>query len=342
MKRLVLATDAWHPQVNGVVRVLDRLTRDTPAFGLEISVLSHEGFRTLPLPSYPEIRLALCTPGEIARRIEAARPDFVHIATEGPVGMMARRWCIAKGQGFTTSFHTRFPEYLAARLPVPTSVTYAWLRRFHNAGLGVMVSTERLGEELRGHGFARTLFWPRGIDTTVFTPGEAAKLGLPGPIFAYVGRVAVEKGIEDFLRLDLPGSKIVVGDGPQRAALEKAFPDVHFLGMKHGDDLVRHYRAADVFMFPSRTDTLGLVMIEAMACGVPVAAYPVSGPLDVVGSSGAGVLDEDLRRAALGALEIDRERCREHALGFNVTESAKAFVERVTEANGTVTQRSAA
>jgi 1,2-diacylglycerol 3-alpha-glucosyltransferase/glucuronosyltransferase len=333
MKRLLLATDAWHPQVNGVVRVLDRLRRETPAFGLEIDVVSPEGFRSLPLPTYGEIKLALCSPSDIGRRIEETAADYIHIPTEGPIGMAARRWCRRDGRGFTTSFHTRFPEYLASRLPVPPDLTYAWLRRFHNAARATLVSTPRLAEELKGRGFTKTAIWPRAIDTDVFCPGEPAVLGFPGPIFLYVGRVAVEKSIEKFLELDLPGTKVVVGDGPQRIELERRYPDVRFLGVHVGEDLVKLYRAADVFVFPSRTDTLGLVSIEAMGCGVPVAAFPVTGPIDVIGESGAGVCDEDLRAAALAALDIPKDACRARALEFNWPTSAGAFVSLVENAN---------
>ncbi|WP_436638066.1 glycosyltransferase family 4 protein [Microbaculum sp. FT89] len=338
MKRLVLATDAWHPQVNGVVRVLDRLRRETPAFGLEIAVVSPEGFPTLPLPTYSEIKLALCAPGEVGRRIAAADADYVHIPTEGPIGMAARRWCRREGIGFTTSFHTRFPEYLARRLPVSPDLAYAWLRRFHNAGRATLVSTPRLADELKRRGFTKTAIWPRAIDTDVFCPGEPARLGFPGPIFLYVGRIAVEKTIDRFLALDLPGTKVVVGDGPQRAELERRYPDAKFLGVHLGEDLVKLYRAADVFVFPSRTDTLGLVSIEAMGCGVPVAAFPVLGPIDVIGESGAGVLDEDLRAAALAALDIPREACRARALDFNWSKSAAAFVDRIEAANGSLAE----
>ena len=268
-------------------------------------MLSPEGFRTVPMPSYPEIRLVLCRPGAVGRRIEEMGADYIHIATEGPIGMMARSWCLKQKRGFTTSFHTRFPEYIAARLPVPVSISYAWLRRFHNAGLATMVSTERLGAELEARGFDKTCIWARAIDTERFTPGEPADLGVEGPVFLYVGRVAVEKGIERFLSLDLPGTKVVVGEGPQRAALERRFPAAKFLGLRTGDELVGIYRAADVFVFPSKTDTLGLVMMEAMACGVPVAA-----------------------------LGMSREKCRERALGFSWKSSASSFVERVLEANG--------
>lgn len=333
-RRLVIATDAWHPQVNGVVRVLDRLRQETPAFGLEIDVISPDGFSTVPLPTYGEIRLALCSATEVGRRIEATGADYVHIPTEGPVGLAARRWCRREGRGFTTSFHTRFPEYLASRLPIPPQVSYAWLRRFHNAGLVTMVSTPRLSEDLTGRGFTKTAIWPRAVDTDVFCPGEPASLDYPGPIFMYVGRVAVEKSIEKFLELDLPGTKVVVGDGPQRADLERRYPEAKFLGVHKGEDLVRLYRAADVFVFPSRTDTLGLVSIEAMGCGVPVAAYPVLGPIDVIGDSGAGVCDEDLRAAALKALELPREACRERALQFNWANSAKTFTDIVRSVNG--------
>ncbi|MEJ8571918.1 glycosyltransferase family 1 protein [Microbaculum marinum] len=336
MNKLVIATDAWHPQVNGVVRVLDRLRRETPAYGLEIDVVSPDGFPAVPLPTYGEIKLALCSPSSVGRRIEAAGAEFVHIPTEGPIGMAARRWCRRQGRGFTTSFHTRFPEYLASRVPVPTSVSYAWLRRFHNSGLATMVSTQTLADELSGRGFRKLAIWPRAVDTGVFCPGEAAALDHPRPIFLYVGRVAVEKNVAGFLALDLPGTKVVVGDGPQRAELERRFPEAKFLGVHTGDDLVRLYRAADVFVFPSRTDTLGLVSIEAMGCGIPVAAHPVPGPRDVVGDSGAGVLDEDLRAAALAALDIPREACRERALQFNWSRSAEAFTDIVRTANGRV------
>lgn len=335
MKRLALATDAWHPQVNGVVRVLDRLRAETPAFGLQIEVISPEGFRTVPLPTYSEIRLALCSAADIGRNIQAMHADFVHIATEGPIGLAARRWCRREGRGFTTSFHTRFPEYLASRLPVPPGLSYAWLRRFHNAGLVTMVSTARLADELKQRGFTNTAIWPRAIDTDVFCPGEPAALDLARPIFLYVGRVAVEKNIESFLRLDLPGTKVVVGDGPQRTDLQRDYPAANFLGARFGEELVRLYRAADVFVFPSRTDTLGLTAIEALGCGVPVAAYPVLGPLDVIGDSGAGVLDEDLRAAALAAREIPREACRARALQFDWPTSARTFVEVVEAANRT-------
>lgn len=333
MKRLVLATDAWHPQINGVVSVLDRLRRETPAHGLEIEVVSPAEFRSVPLPTYSEIRLALAGPSQVGRRIEAFKPDFVHVPTEGPIGLAARRWCLRTGRCFTTSFHTRFPEYLARRLPVPPNLSYAWLRRFHNAGRATLVSTPTLAAELTAKGFERPVIWPRAIDTALFTPGEPANLDFPRPIFLYVGRVAVEKSVDEFLGLDLPGTKVVVGDGPQRAELQRRFPDARFLGVHRGEDLVRLYRAADVFVFPSRTDTLGLVSIEAMGCGVPVAAYPVPGPMDVVGDSGAGALDEDLRAAALAALAIRPEACRARALEFNWETSARTFVDIIRQSN---------
>ncbi len=333
MDKLVIVTDAWHPQVNGVVRVLDRLRHETPKYGLDIEVISPDGFTTVPLPTYSEIRLALCTASDVGRKIEAARADFVHVPTEGTLGLAARRWCGREGRGFTTSYHTRFPEYLASRLPVPTDLTYAWLRRFHNSGLATMVSTKTLADELTERGFTKTVIWPRGIDTDMFCPGEPADLDFPGPIFLYVGRVAVEKNIEGFLKLDLPGTKVIVGDGPQRAELQEKYPDAKFLGVHIGENLVRLYRAADVFVFPSRTDTLGLVSIEALGCGVPVAAFPVLGPADVVGESGAGVLDEDLQAAALKALDIPAEACRARAMEFNWARSAEAFTRIVQRVN---------
>ena len=326
--RISLATDAWFPQVNGVVRTLERLRAEASKLGAEIDIIGPDRFRTVPLPTYSEIRLAVTTPGTLAQHFENAAPDFIHIATEGPIGHLARRYCIKTGRPFTTSYHTRFPEYVAARVPVPTSLTYGFLRRFHNAGVATMVTTETLIEELSARGFDNVVQWPRGVDHELFRP-QASVLDLPRPIFMYVGRVAVEKNMDGFLDLDLPGSKVIVGDGPQRAELERRYPDAHFLGTRFGEDLAAHYASADVFVFPSVTDTLGLVVMEALASGVPVAAFPVPGPRDIIGESGAGVLSDDLREAALAALEIPRERARAHALTFSWSESARVFLENV-------------
>jgi glycosyltransferase involved in cell wall biosynthesis len=330
--RLLIATDAWRPQVNGVVRTLERTGEQLARLGVEVTVLSPSDFRTWPMPTYPEIRLARALPKTIAAAAAAARPDAVHIATEGPIGFAVRRWCLATGRPFTTSFHTRFPEYLSARAPVPERLTYALLRRFHNAGRACMVATESLRNELAARGFEHLVPWTRGVDSGLFRPRESA-LDLPRPVFLFVGRVAVEKNIGAFLALDLPGSKVVVGDGPALPGLKAAHPEAHFLGMRTGEALAEAYAGADVFVFPSRTDTFGIVLLEALAAGVPVAAYPVPGPADVIGGSGVGVLDEDLRLAALAALSIPREECRAFALKRSWEASARQFLDNIVKAN---------
>ncbi|MFN0264171.1 glycosyltransferase family 4 protein [Tepidamorphus sp. 3E244] len=340
--KVLLATDAWYPQVNGVVRCLDRVRSDAQALGADFKILSHEGFRTMPLPTYSEIRLALAPPGAIARKIEAFNPEYVHIATEGPIGHAVRKWCINAGQPFTTSYHTRFPEYLRARVPVPVDLTYRYLARFHNAGRAVMVTTDALAEELRGRGFRTVVKWPRGVDHKQFRPREKKVLDFPGPISLYVGRVAVEKNIEGFLSLDIPGTKVVVGDGPQRAELERRFPDAKFLGVKEGEELGAIYSSADVFVFPSRTDTLGLVVMEALASGVPVVALPVTGPRDIIGKAPVGVLTEDLAHGVHAALRLSRDACREHALQFSWEECAKIFLDHLRTYQNDGAQQSAA
>jgi glycosyltransferase involved in cell wall biosynthesis len=326
MIRILVATDAWHPQVNGVVQTLSEIARAALPLGAELSFLSPGEFPTVPLPSYPEIRLALPSAQVIARRIDTERPDAIHVATEGPIGHAVRRYCLKRRMPFTTSFHTRFPEYLSARAPVPERWTWAWLRRFHNAGAGVMASTPALRQELAGRGFRNVLLWSRGVDTGLFRPRAGVDLGLPRPVFLSVGRVAVEKNLEAFLSLDLPGSKVVVGDGPARAELARRFPDAIFLGTKRGETLATVYAAADVFVFPSNTDTFGLVLLEALASGLPVAAFPVRGPRDVIGTSGVGVLDCDLRTASLKAITVPRAACREFALTMSWEVSAKSFI----------------
>ena len=330
--RVLIATDAWHPQVNGVVRTLTSLERSARKLGVDITFLSPEGFRTFPLPTYPDLRLAIPNGSEIARRIEAARPDAIHIATEGPIGFSVRAYCLRRSMPFTTSYTTKFPEYIAARFMIPTSWSYGFLRRFHGAARVTMASTASLVSELRSHGFRRLGLWTRGVDTDMFEPGGAAGLDLPRPIFLNAGRIAVEKNLEAFLSLDLPGSKVVLGEGPQQAELQRRFPQAHFLGVRHGRDLAAHIAAADVFVFPSRTDTYGVVQLEALSCGVPVAAYPVTGPRDVIGGRDIGVLDEDLRKACLGALRIPRQACRDFALGRSWDASARQFVRNVSHA----------
>jgi glycosyltransferase involved in cell wall biosynthesis len=304
--RLVIVTDAWAPQVNGVVRTLSKLRELMIARGFEVVVISPLDFRSMRCPTYPEIRLALTMPGTVGRMLRTLQPAYVHIATEGPLGILARRACLRNRWSFTTSFHTRFPEYLRERFPIPRRLTYALLRRFHNAAATCLVPTPSIRDELCGRGFTNLRIWTRGVDRALFHPRARADLGLPRPVFAYVGRVAPEKNIAAFLALDLPGTKLVVGDGPSLAELQRDFPSAVFVGKKEGEELGRYYAAADVFVFPSRTDTFGLVLLEAIASGLPVAAYPVPGASDVIGATGAGVLSEDLREAALAACAMGR------------------------------------
>ena len=332
MKRLV-ATDAWRPQVNGVVHSLENLARAVTRFGATIDFVTPREFRCFPMPTYHEIALAVATPRALRRRLDAGY-DHVHIATEGPIGFAARAVCLRDKRCFTTSFHTRFPEYIRARSGFPESISYAALRRFHNAGAGVMAATPSLARELSARGFQRILRWSRGVDHAMFNPSATILLNYPRPILLYAGRLAVEKNIEAFLSLDLPGTKLVAGDGPARASLQARHPDAQFLGLKSGRELAALYASSDVLVFPSRTDTFGIVLLEAMACGLPVAAFPVMGPLDVVGGSGAGTLDEDLRRAALAALDIPREKARAHALTFTWENCAREFLDNIAYAQG--------
>ncbi len=327
MTRILLATDAWPPQVNGVVRTLQQVKVECEALGHAVEVIAPDQFRTLPCPTYPEIRLALRPGRQIARILDEICPHFVHIATEGPIGLATRRQCLKRRVRFTTSYHTRFPEYINARLPVPLAWGYAWIRWFHRPSAAVMVATPSLRRDLEARGFANVRDWSRGVDTALFRPDHAPALHLPRPVFLYVGRVAVEKNLEAFLRLPIAqGTKLVVGDGPQLAELRRKYQRVHFTGAKQGEDLARHYAAGDVFMFPSRTDTFGLVLLEALASGLPVAAYPVPGPLDVIGNSGCGVLDEDLAAAARLALRVPKARCRAWAQQFSWRRSAEQFL----------------
>jgi glycosyltransferase involved in cell wall biosynthesis len=324
--RIAIVTDAWLPQVNGVVRTMTRMVDELGRLGHEVRVVSPDLFRSLPCPTYPEIRLALLPRRRLGQLLDAFQPCAVHVSTEGPLGRAARAYCRARGYPFTTAYHTKFPEYVRARTGMPVGLSYAVLRRFHADSAGVMTATPSLRRELAERGFTHLLPWSRGVDTELFRPRDKGFLDLPRPVFLYVGRVAVEKNVEAFLALDLPGSTLVVGDGPQRAELARRYPGAHFAGARHGEDLARHYAAADVFVFPSRTDTFGLVLLEALASGLPVAAFPVPGPLDVVGDAGVGCLDEDLRRAALEALAIPPERCRAYALQFSWRRCAEQFL----------------
>lgn len=322
---VLIVTDAWHPQINGVVRTLEELARALAHEGVTACFLTPQGFTTLPLPFYPDIRVALTTPGQVGRRIDALAPDFIHIATEGPLGIAARRACLARGLAFITSYHTRFPEFIRARIPLPEGWSYRWLRRFHNAGCGMLVATPSLGAELAGRGFTNIRPWTRGVDTGLFHPAQRGNPGLPGPVFLNVGRVSVEKKLPAFLDLDLPGSKVVVGDGPDLARLRARYPDVQFTGALRGAALARAYASADVFVFPSRTDTFGNVILEALAAGCPVAAFPVTGPRDIFADGEGGVLCEDLRAAALAALEIPREIARRKAMNYSWQACARQF-----------------
>ncbi len=328
--RVLIATDAWHPQVNGVVRTLTSLAAAAEALDVEIQFLTPDGFPSLPLPTYPGLRFAIPNRHEIARRIEAAAPDALHIATEGPIGWAARGYCRRNRLAFTTSYTTRFPEYVSVRTGIPVGVGYAVLRRFHDAAAMTMVATPSLRQELAERGFRKLGFWTRGVDTSLFHPDDPAHLDLPRPIFMTMGRVAVEKNLDAFLSLDLPGTKVVVGDGPQKAQLARKYSDAVFLGEKKGADLTSHLAAADVFVFPSLTDTFGVVQLEALACGTPVAAFPVTGPKDVIADHPIGAIDDDLRAACLRALAMSRETCRNFALARSWENSARQFVGNLT------------
>ena len=328
--RILVATDAWHPQVNGVVRTLTSLARSAAGLGVEINFLTPDGFPSVGVPTYTGLRVALPNRREIARRIEAVSPDAIHIATEGPIGWAVRAYCRRRKLAFTTSYTTRFPEYIAVRSIIPAGLSYAVLRHFHGAAAMTMIATNSLRQELSAKGFKKLGTWTRGVDTNLFKPDDPLDLDLPRPIFMTVGRVAVEKNLEAFLSLNLPGSKVVIGEGPQKAALEHRYPKARFLGEKTGHDLTAHIAAADVFVFPSLTDTFGVVQLEALACGTPVAAFPVTGPLDVIADHPVGALDTDLRSACIRALSISRETCRNFALERSWENSARQFIGNLT------------
>jgi len=332
--RILVATDAWHPQVNGVVRTLNSLARAAGKLGATIDFLTPEGFPSFQLPTYPGLRLAFPSRRGIAERIEAKKPDAIHIATEGPIGFAARAYCRRQGRRFTTSYTTRFPEYISARLPIPAEWVYAVLRWFHSAATVTMVATPSLRAELADRGFANLGMWTRGVDIDLFSPDRAIKLDFPRPIFMTVGRVAVEKNLEAFLSLDLPGTKVIIGSGPEEAKLRSSFAEAKFLGPLENGNLAAHLAAADVFVFPSRTDTFGIVQLEALASGVPIAAFPVTGPKDVVAGHPVGVLDENLRSACLKALELRREACRKFALDYSWENSARQFVNHARKVAG--------
>jgi glycosyltransferase involved in cell wall biosynthesis len=331
--RLLIATDAWEPQVNGVVRTLIATIDEISRRGITVELVEPSQFRNAALPGYPEIRIAWPRLSVLRQRIGAFRPEHIHIATEGPIGWAVRRIARQTGCAFTTSYHTRFPEYVRARLPLPLNLSYRALRRFHNAGQGVMVATASIASELASRGFRSVLPWGRGVDLSSFrTVAPMPELShLPRPLFLSVGRLAPEKNLEAFLRLELPGTKVVVGDGPSAAELKARFPEAVFVGARPHADLPAIYSSADVFVFPSLTDTFGLVLVEALACGLPVAAFPAPGPRDVVGVSGAGVLSQDLGAAAIMALSIDPSVCRSHAANFTWSKAADQFLANIRQ-----------
>jgi glycosyltransferase involved in cell wall biosynthesis len=332
--RLLIATDAWAPQINGVVRCFEATIAELRKRRISVELVTPDQFRTVPMPSYPEIRLAIVPRGTLVSRIRSGGFDAIHIATEGPIGWAVRRACKRLGLAFSTSYHTRFPEYVRARVPVPERWSYALLRRFHGAGSAMMVATPTMMRELSAKGFRGLKMWSFGVDTDVFRPDDTSVLDLPRPVFITVARLAVEKNLDAFLSLDLPGSKVVVGDGPQRAELEKRYPDVTFTGFKAGAELAALYASADVFVFPSLTDTFGLVLLEAAACGLPIAAFPVQGPQDVIGGEPVGVLNGDLRSAALQALDIPREACVAFGLRHSWSAATDAFLAGLVRADG--------
>jgi glycosyltransferase involved in cell wall biosynthesis len=330
--KVMIVTDAWRPQVNGVVRTLSTTRRELEAMGHEVDILSPLEFRTLPCPTYPDIRLSLLPGSAVSRRIRDYAPDALHIATEGPLGLAARRHALRHGLPFTTAYHTRFPEYVQARFGVPLAWTYRFLRWFHGPSHAVMAPTPKVRTDLEAYGFDNVVLWSRGVDLDVFRMQQADRLHSAPPIFLYVGRVAVEKNIAAFLELDLPGSKWVAGDGPALEGLRARHPEVNYLGVLEQAELAEVYASADVFVFPSKTDTFGLVLLEAMACGLPVAAYPVTGPIDVLGDSDGGVMHEDLREACLAALNIDRAKARAHAEKFSWRAATEQFVDHLQPA----------
>jgi glycosyltransferase involved in cell wall biosynthesis len=311
--RLLIATDAWTPQTNGVVTTLKQTFLHMQDAGHSVEVLSPDRFTTISCPGYREIRLAMRVRPGVEETFRRFRPEAVHIATEGPVGFAVRRYCRRHGLQFTTSYHTQFPEYLRKRLPVPLAWSYTWLRRFHRAGRHCMVSTPSMQRLLEARGFGNIVRWRRGVDSKLFRPRDKSFLSLPRPIAVCVGRLAVEKNLEAFLDMPWEGSKLLVGDGPERARLQQQYPEAVFAGYQHGEALACHMAAADVMVFPSLTDTFGLVNLESMACGVPVAAFPVTGPVDVVRDGETGALDWNLAVAARRALRASALSCRSWA-----------------------------
>ncbi len=331
--RILVATDAWLPQINGVIRTYCRIEEEAGKLGGTLEFLTPGEFRNFACPFYPEVRLALAAKHNVARKIDALKPDHIHIATEGPIGWATRRYCLDRGRPFTTSYHTKFPEYSSAILGLPSSLAYRYVRNFHKPSAGVMVATPSLASELSQRGFIRLVPWTRGVDMELFRPRPDRLFGSDRPVFLYAGRVSREKNLEAFLDAELPGLKVVIGEGPHLATLKRRYPTAVFTGYKTGDDLARHYASADVFVFPSTTDTFGLVLLEAMACGVPVAAFPVTGPIDIVENGKSGMLDWDLAKAATAALNLDRSEAIARAQQFSWQRAAQMFLDNIRDAN---------
>lgn len=335
--KFVLVTDAWEPQVNGVVRTWQHVTREMRKLGHETHVLNPAMFKTFGAPRYPEIRLAILPGRSLRRMLNELKPDAIHIATEGPLGMAARKYCVKNNIQFTTSYHTQFPHYLRQYFGIPKTLSYKFIRWFHGQANHTLVPTKQVGKELNNNGLANIIVWSRGVDTELFKTDydvpENIK-DLPKPIFVYAGRIAIEKNIEAFLRLDLPGTKLVIGDGPPKESLQKQYPDTTFVGYKFGEELAAHYAAGDVFVFPSKTDTFGVVMLEANACGLPIAAYPVTGPIDVVLQGQTGYVYKDLRQAAIDALKLDKQPCIAYAHRNSWAKCAQTVIDHLAIKQG--------
>jgi len=327
--RIVLVSDAWHPQINGIVTTVNNLCQAITKLGHTVELITPDRFRTWPCPGYPDVGLAFGCGPRLRPLINTFEPEAIHLMTEGPIGFAARRYCRHCRFSYTTSFHSYFPEYLKLRIGVPLVISYAYLRWFHSRSEQIMVATDSLRGDLSGKGFSRLVQWPLGVDTELFRPGDKTYIRDQRPVFMFVGRVAIEKNVEAFLRLDLPGTKYVIGDGPQRRELESRYPRARFLGYEQGEVMAQYLAASDVLVFPSVTDTFGIVLLEALACGVPVAAYPVQGPSDVLGDHRIGILDRDLRRAALDALALNPEDCRRYALQWSWEKSARRFIDNI-------------
>jgi len=333
-RNITIISDAWFPQINGVVRVLSSVRRELEAMGHRVEIIAPNRFRTLPCPGYPEIPLSILPKRVMSELLDTGRTDAIHIATEGPLGISARTWCRRNNVPFTSAYHTKFPEYIHARTRIPLNLLYLGMRRFHAPSTSVLAPSASVYHELSARGFRNVHKWSHGVDTDVFRPRGKDYVDLPRPILMFIGRLAIEKNVRAFLEMDFPGSKVVVGDGPQRKELMRAFPAAEFRIAKGDEELSRYFSAADVFVFPSRTDTFGLTMLEALSCGVPVAAFPVTGPLDVLGMEAAGeteagCLDENLVTAVERALSKSPEACRRFAAQFSWRRVADEFLEQL-------------